>query len=175
MLEITGAHQRDHLAIEADSGYIPRALRADVDIPRNTRTKWHNEARSLTRPTKNGYNDPLTHLLLVDALLRLTPHQLVRAGNLRDLLRVRSPQIMWDSVTIGRILSELTAIGPKHIETGRDRFGTYFTINHESATYKWLASLRANLSARMAEEIDIISKGNEPPARTFSVWEGAVA
>ena len=167
------------LETEADNGYLPRAIRTSVDIPRHRREKWQKEAKELQRATKNGYNDPLSHLLLIDTLMRLKPYQLIRASNLRDLLSELRPQVIWDSVTVGRILNKLTDLAfenrtagrPVAITRNRDREGTYFRLDPDRSTYAWLGSLREEASTIMTEEKRFESRGVQPPTRKFSVWE----
>lgn len=164
-------------ALEPDAGYVPHRLRAGVDIASPLKKKWLKEAGSLVRPTKNGYNDAMSHLFILDTLLRLQANQMIRASGLRQVLRREFPQIIWDNVTIGRILGELTDLaaetstGKGMLTSARDRLGTYFTLSDDHATYKWLAELREIASGKVAEEMAWINQGLEPPARTFSVWD----
>ena len=170
---------QDELEVEPDSGYIPRSLRPQVAIPKTTRERWHDEVKNLFRPSRNGYNDSLSHLLLIDTLMRLKPDQIIRAGKLRDLLAKNSPQLIWDSVTVGRMLTELSDIagedakkGQKpHITQARDRYGAYFLISYGPDTYQWLADLRTVAANHFQDELEYLQKGLQPATRAFSVYE----
>lgn len=172
-------HGLDALELESDSGYIPRSLRDQVAIPKSLREKWHDEVRNLFRPSRNGYNDSLSHLFLIDTLMRLKPDQIIRAGKLRDLLAKERPQVVWDAVTVGRMLNELVDLAEEHagkrakppLTSGRDRYGNYFLLTPGPATYEWLMGLRQVAATSFEEELLYLQKGLEPPTRSFSVFE----
>jgi hypothetical protein len=169
----------DDLELEPDAGYIPRSLRSTIAIPETTREKWHREVKALFRPSRNGYNDTLSHLFLIDTLMRLKPDQIIRAAKLRDLLTETRPQMLWDSVTVGRILTELADLAAERtkkgsvpvLSQGKDRNGTYFTLTHGTDTYQWLASLRDIAQSGFTEEMEYLGRGLQPPTRQFSVFD----
>lgn len=169
------------LECETDQGYIPRLLRESVDVPRSKRERWHKEARELMHPAKNGYNDPLSHLLLIDTLLRLRHGQQIRAAALKDLLNKDRPQLLWDSVTVGRILTELTDMAAhrgatdQHLTSARDRFGTFFIISDTPAAYVWLVAKRDYLSDKVREIKTMEKRGLDMDDRSLSVWEALPA
>ena len=163
------------LEIETDFGYA-QAMRGAVEIPRHKRDKWTKEAQSLFHPTPNGRNDPLTHMLVVDTLMRLKPDQMIRAGKLRDILAQQRPQISWDAVTVGRVMTELADVDREHnvtprIRTGRDAKNTYFVVTNAPDTFAWLATVRQYLSEQVAEEKRQERNGFGKPGRMFSVWD----
>jgi hypothetical protein len=173
----------DDIVRESDGGYVPLALRDGAAIPPKRCDRWQNEAQTAYRPAVNGYNDPLSHLLLIDELLRLSPHQTLRARALREHLTHQCPQVIWDTITVGRIMSELADLADEAkpddatppIVTGRDRFGRFFELAPVAATYKWLADLRERASTIFHEELKFIADGLEPPSRSFPIWESAGA
>ncbi len=162
----------DALAVESDLGYLPRAIRGRLDIPRHRREKWNKEAQHLLHATPNGYNDPLSHLLLLDTLMRLKPDQTIRANTMRDLLNRMRPQLSWDSVTVGRILNELADMSEGRIKRRRDRFGTFFLLDPTIETYQWLTTLRDAASTLVAEQQRWHDRGLDGTTRGLSVWEG---
>lgn len=159
-----------------DRGYDPPELRTEAALPRHEREAWSRERRTIVIRAKNGYNDTVSHLLLVDSLLVLRPGQMIRANGLRDILNVDCPQLIWDATTVGRILGEIADLAkeanPKHppVTRDRDRFGHYFRIETTRQAYDWLHELRRHLRERAAEEIKFQDRGLPLPARNVSVY-----
>ena len=101
--------------------YIPTSLAAIhrqtpifssliMDRWRRQAGRFANQPKSaITYPVANGINDPLTWAMLVDALLRLDPDTYINSAPLTAMLEPEYPQIIWDPVTVGRVLSELHA------------------------------------------------------------------
>ena len=99
--------------------YIPTSLAAIhrqtpifssliMDRWRRQAGRFANQPKSaITYPVANGINDPLTWAMLVDALLRLDPDTYINSAPLTAMLEPEYPQIIWDPVTVGRVLSEL--------------------------------------------------------------------
>lgn len=69
-----------------------------------------------TYPIRNGYNDPLSCMLVLMGLLNIDEHVQLRASDYANWLSLRYPQVAWDAVTVGKILAVLA-------EVFEDRYG----------------------------------------------------
>lgn len=173
------APHTEPLTLESGHRYVPPAIRPQVPITSKIGDKWRAEARKLFRPSRNGYNDPLSHLFVIDTLMRIAPGQVVRAHALRDTLATEAPQVSWDTQTVGRIMAELVVlayeVAPRGtepaIDSARDFRSTYFTIAAGPAAYNWLIDLRHKASAKFQSELDYLAQGLEPASRGLPVWE----
>ena len=169
----------ERLTLESDHRYVPPAIRPQTPITPKIGNRWRTEAHSLFRPSRNGYNDTLSHLFVIDTLMRIVPGQVIRACTLCETLTTEAPQVAWDTQTVGRIMAGLTVlaweIAPKGtepaIDSNRDHWSTYFTIAAGSAAYTWLIELRQKVSDKFQSELDFIKQGLEPPNRALPVWE----
>ncbi len=56
---------------------------------------------------KNGIYDPITFYHVLDALLDLVPGQMFRTADLIEHLRATRKQIVWDSTTVGRVITDM--------------------------------------------------------------------
>lgn len=165
------------LQIETDAAYVPRQFRSHINLNKQTRDRWTKETQ-LSYPAPNGYNDPLSNLLIIDTLLHLVPGQIVRAKSMKELLQRTRKQITWDAVTIGRALSALAdesrEEGHRHFRQGKDRHGNFFVLDTMPEAYQWLHEQRDYLSVVVKNEFEIRARGLQPPARCFSVWDGKI-
>jgi hypothetical protein len=73
---------------------------------RNLRRYKHNR-KALFHRVKNGVYDPITFYHITDALLQIKAWNTFRANELVELLGKRAPNIVWDSVSVGRILNDM--------------------------------------------------------------------
>lgn len=74
---------------------------------------WRYERQpriGLQMPQINGYECPISFLLVVDALMRTDPKAEIYASTFTDLLRGEFPHIIWDSQTVGRLLSRVAEL-----------------------------------------------------------------
>lgn len=56
---------------------------------------------------KNGVFDPLTFYHLLDAVMRIQPGQIFRTADLLPYLAECKPQLVWDAITVGRVLNDI--------------------------------------------------------------------
>lgn len=74
---------------------------------RNLRRYKHNR-KALFHRVKNGIYDPITFYHIVDALMQLKAWTPFRANEFVATLGLRAPNIVWDSVSVGRILNDIS-------------------------------------------------------------------
>lgn len=104
-----------------------------------------NRANKLTARPKNRLNDPLSYLHILEAMLQVDPNNhLFSTKDFVELLDAYKPMLRWDTVTVGRIVSDIAEslslrVGRPAIEVTR--------TNHRS-TYV----LHATIEARTAME-----------------------
>lgn len=100
-----------------DTGYLPRPAedlygKLSVDgakaIFGPTKIKTiRSRAKAYYHRTKNGVNDPYTYFHVAEAILAAEPDQKWTSAQLTDWLNENAPQLIWDSVTVGRVLYDL--------------------------------------------------------------------
>jgi hypothetical protein len=119
--------------------------------------RWKTQAGSLSHPTPNSDTDPVTLALVLDCLLRMEHDTVLRATPLSGLLNEHYPQIKWDPVTVGKILSAIAEAarggpgfaGRPGIEmaiesNGRRAYG----VNVSSDFWGWLGIARSKMGLR---------------------------
>ena len=102
--------------------------------------------KKIAHRAKNGINDPISFYQLLDAVLNIPVGEEFSAKSLAEHLNVVRPRLVWDPVTVGRILNDITESlaeinGPAHagIFTSRDWSGRYYqTVND---TEGWIAMM----------------------------------
>ena len=89
----------------------------------------------------NGQNDPLTHLYVLGALMNISPEIELRAANLACWLNNTAPAFSWDSVTVGKVLSDLcdafeSVLGAKCglLERNRDQKSQFYVFHRNPET-----------------------------------------
>ena len=168
----------DHYAMKT---YVVAELAPHVTVPPKTRTKWAKQVDNLFHPVPNGFNDPISTLNVLDAVMRLRPTDKIRAKFLVTLLQQTRGHIIWDAVTVGRILGEITMLAydafpekERPISSKRDYIGTFWQIRHTATAHAWLSSLRNHIGA-VADETFKREMAGEAVKRGDSVWADWVA
>ena len=145
------------------------------------RQVWRAERQVRTMvyyPSKNGFNDPLTITCLLDLLIRMEPATFLNAPVLVDFLEDEYPQIVWDAVTVGRIMKALVEEAaiterpnnqPAPIIEYRYSDGRVYMINPSPGNHYWLCQLREYFG-RCAEKYARDLRGDEPPSRDGQIW-----
>lgn len=78
-----------------------------VNIPARDLRRYKHNRKTLFHRNKNGVYDPITFYHIVDNLMQLKAWQTFRAHEFVTVLNERAPNIVWDSVSVGRIMNDL--------------------------------------------------------------------
>jgi hypothetical protein len=175
------------------SGIFPSAdwaRRAGVDEKAINR---HNRmVNNVFHRARNGINDPLSQMLVIDALIRHRPGVRLRARYMTRHLRATKPYFIWDTQIIGRILGSLhdksiVAYTPYRwlpIKASNDQTGTIYFLTRHPETYRWLWKVMMQLrqisedtmlaeaqkgetAGRKANPLDLIDTS---PVETEDLW-----
>jgi len=130
-------------------------LRSEVTA-RRIRKASHAEVEFLHR-TKNGIYDPITFYHLLDALMRLEPNSEFRTADLVIHLQTAKRQLVWDSVTVGRVLNDIAeslhdAYGAVPISAVRRWNGMYYVV-HGGLEFKVMQLRLLDDLYRLCEEM----------------------
>lgn len=79
-----------------------RHLVSATDVRQHAR-----DEETLVHRPKNGVYDPVTYYHLVDFVTQMAPDTAVRSAELKTALQSEKPQFVWDSTTVGRIMSDV--------------------------------------------------------------------
>ena len=144
-----------------------------VSIGTRRRIRW-DASTHWRYSVPNGQNDPLTHLYVLGALMNISPEIELRASNLAKWLNDNAPAFVWDSVTVGKVLSDLcdafeATLGPKCglIERGRDQRGAFYVFHRGPDASELAYRLYDDLYDLSDAEMASVRRGN-PPNRQFS-------
>lgn len=126
----------------------------------------------------NGLYDPLTMMLVLDAVANIDPDVELRAGKLAEWLNQASPQFFWDPVTVGKLVSDLCdnfedALGAKNgiLERGRDYKGHFFLLHHNPRTAAVFYRVRDELMAMAELERSLAARGQRSKRLTSPLNE----
>lgn len=144
-----------------------------------TTKTWIRQRPALAHPQRNSHNDPVTVALLLDGMLRLEHDHVLRAKPLADLLNEQYPQLLWDAVTVGKILASLSeaakASGAPETELPLERGVTsgaaFFAFRPSVLNWRWLASLRHAMGRKAEEVIQTERKLGKAIARPDFPWD----
>jgi len=121
--------------------------------------------------TPNGCYDPMTYLFVLDALMNIDADIELRAHKLVEYLQSRPYRMVWDSVTVGKVISDLCdtfedVLGAKMglLERGRDWRGAFYRIHRSETTAKAALALREDLYKATEVEMSARAAGNRPKA-----------
>ena len=119
-------------------------VRQEARLDRATRNSY---------PSNCGYHDPLSVQLVLLALTSIDPAVQIRAWAFRDWLQEHYPQLVWDSVSVGRILADICdqfedVLGAEKglLARTRDGRGTIYYIRDTPRT--------AHLSVAVIEQLE---------------------
>jgi hypothetical protein len=110
-----------------------------------------NDAQFYHR-TKNGVRDAMTFYHIVDTLLRIPPDRQFRTKDLSEVLTATKHQLVWDNVTIGRVVTEIAenlkeANGITVIEMTRRWNGGNYSVSSRPEERVILLNLLQDLEA----------------------------
>ena len=116
--------------------------------------------------TPNGLYDPLTYLLVVDAIANIEPDIELRTKNLVEWLNENYKQLRGDVITVGKVLMDIResyedVLGKKNgmLEQGADYKGNFYRIHHDPDTAKVYYGLREDLMRLARLEIEKRNRG----------------
>jgi hypothetical protein len=128
--------------------------------------------------TPNGIECPMTYMLILDALMNIDPFIELRAKNLVIYLTNTYPQLSWDAVTVGRVVSDLCdnfedILGKKNglLERSRDHKGWFYLLHQSPETAKLAFLLRDDLMRLTAIEITVRQQGKKTDFRGSPLLE----
>lgn len=153
-----------------------------TDIWRRQVGRFKNQPTTfLYHPSRNGWNDPLTIMVIVDCLLRLNPRRYVSAAQLTAILQDHYKMISWDQHTVGKVLSDLhswaqMAERPKGrmapIERVTWNGSRQYVLDHSLAGWDWLGQAREYLGQAATKLIAIEHHNQIILPRSDEVWDG---
>lgn len=105
---------------------------------------------------KNGVYDPMTFYHLLDALMQVEPGVLFRTADLLPYLTETKPQLVWDAITVGRVLNDMAmaltdAYGESPISVTRRWNGNCYLVERDRAYRVMLHRLLEDLRALCVE------------------------
>lgn len=168
--------------------YAPTALAHTPGFPRlfpkPVTERWRRQMGRYTNqpkgplayPVPNGVNDPLSIACVLDLVLRLEVGPYMSGGNLAFELNRSYEQVIWDAVTVGKILSDVVSFAdllempsPHHQRPLylRKHGGIRNYIVHDDPHgWQWIGLIREYMG-RKAEEYIRERRQDRPD----SVWE----
>lgn len=133
----------------------------------------------LIMPMPNGFNDPISIALVVDLLLRIEYGTFLNSALLSEMLQREFPHIIWDPVTVGRIMKALVEEsfdrrppngGQPPIEEIRLSDGRVYMLHLDNPYHHaWLAKVREHFG-KLAEAAVKAANEGERPVRDGQVW-----
>lgn len=143
----------------------------DAEIPIRTQRRWRADKKWLFHPAKNGVYDPVTYALVVETLLKLRPGAYWYAGGLAQHLNDTEPGLIWDAVTVGRVLSDIADVTTEFLEgqepiirRSRDYRGRFYAMTASKEGRKLLVRLRELLRG-LSHQIIARERQMEPSPR----------
>lgn len=136
---------------EGGKTYTPTLLPGESPVSPEQARAFRRQNDTMYHSSPAGYYDPVTITLLLDMLLRCEHDTCIRARDLRFLLDVEYPQMMWTDVTIGRVLSDLaeaargSGVDPTPIEQQRTTHGHKYVLNITRNGWVWLRDARIRM------------------------------
>lgn len=168
-----------------DNEYLPAKLylAGEKPFPLSQRQKWRQQAgwskkgrpAYIHKPSPNGRQDPLSICLVFDCLMRLETDGILQANLMGRILADNYPQVTWDSVTVGYILSSIADVVADRTSPPpliRDRSGglSYYIIADTIEARRWMGVARDFLGEAALNDVDAVRNGQENPLR-LTIYE----
>jgi hypothetical protein len=123
--------------------------------------------KNLRHLTRNGVYDPITHFHVLDNLLDIAGGDSFRTRDLLPYLRVRAPNLVWDAVTVGRVITDMAealhdALGYKAIGVTRRFDGMWFDMSGNTEARFAMEHLLEDLRRLSVEEMQQEAEGHFP-------------
>lgn len=137
--------------------------------------RWSAGHERFFHRTKNGVNDPLTFYHVVHVLLTIRPNEWFTSRALVEYLVYTKPMLLWDAVTVGRVLGDLEdtfrevngAENPP-IQSKRYWNGTHYALANNAEARTALVNLLDDLDRASEEFIAAEASTEGPPKRLIS-------
>lgn len=140
------------------------ARTSPVNLGVRQRGRWEASAHWSYR-TPNGQFDPLTYLHVLDAVANINPDIELRAKNLTEWLNDHRPKMLFDPVTVGKVISDLCdafedVLGEKNglLERGKDFKGSFYRVHHLPDVARVYYGLREDLMRLV--EVEMAAQSN---------------
>ncbi len=158
--------------------YLTAEMATRIELEPRTTGHWRNTAHgALRHPTPNGIHDPLSVLAVLDVLQNLKAPVYFTTARLVQELEAFYPHILWDPVTVGRILGEIAdeagQADPKlpALKRTRTSKSAYWNLFTECrAQWRWLYDARVWMQAEAERIVAKETKLRAVRARTLSPW-----
>lgn len=126
------------------------------------RCQWANN--NFLHRAKNGVYDPISYYHVLDEIMQLTPYQDFRTVDLIYRLDETKPQLIWDAVSVGRILTDIVenlhdAYDAWPIAMGRRWNGMTYAVSGLPESRVMLHRLHDDLYALCEETLKEESRG----------------
>lgn len=79
----------------------------DATVSNQFLRRAKSSRKGLFRRNKNGIYDPVTFYHVIDGLLQIKGWHNFQSGEFAAYLRRHQPAILWDAVTVGRVLADI--------------------------------------------------------------------
>jgi hypothetical protein len=137
--------------------WLKSLLAAPLGVRQETR--WESSTHWVYRSV-NGQYDPLTYLHILDAVANLDPSIELRAKKLAEWLNGTVTGFIWDPVTVGKVLSDLSdaftdvlGAGNGLLERGKDYRGHFFYVHHTPEVANLYSAVREDLMRLVQDEM----------------------
>jgi hypothetical protein len=157
--------------------HTPYLQDTGIKLGSRQRQRWEISSHA-GYATENGCEDPLTYMLIIDALMNIDPFIELRAKNLVIFLNDRYQQMIFDAVTVGKALNDLcdsheglAGKGNGFLERGRDHNGHFYLIHQNPETAKVIFALRDDLQRLFMNEKAERKNGMRPRFRGSPLLE----
>ena len=154
-----------------DFAYVPDSLFQQGYgklFAQTTRERWREQAGWARRgrnryyhlPTVNGYNDPLSIMLVFDCMMRLETTSILQANTFTRILVDHYTQVRWDQITVGKILAGLATVtddrgNPDFPPLTREKSNgvVYYVVSDHVRTREWMGRGREWLGEQVGKYI----------------------
>ena len=171
-------HAEDYApeGLQLTPGFPQLFPRANVERWRRQMGRFTNQPKgALQYASQNGHFDPLSIAGVLDCILRLEVGPYINAGNLAYELNRNYDNVLWDAVSVGRILSDLASFAMELKMPSEDHQRPIYLRKHggirnyivhnDPNGWQWLGLVRDHFG-RTAEEY----VRDNVRTRTLEVW-----
>lgn len=167
--------------------YYDREIHSGHPVDAATARKWRQQAQldartthALTTARPNGRNDPQSVALLIDALLHLDKRSFITAGRFAAHLNTFYPQIIWEPVTVGRILHNLAEVSdtyprppeqPPFINISTVNGIRNYTPPQYQRASRWLMDMREAIVPILEEYNEALRRDPHLTLSDEDIWE----
>lgn len=151
------------LIIPAPKPYLQDAT--DLKPAFRRMKRWTDSNRWQYRQ-KNGRYDPLTTMLVLDALMNIElmgrqGDGYLRAADLAEYLNRTAPQLIWDAVTVGVTLTDIEEEAQGFLYSGTDSVSKHYSLSREAKIVQTAWEMRDYLMHITEREIALRAIGKK--------------